>query len=405
MYMIFPKMTNAFFLKSALKLDSPPWQGDTALALLLATLNKGGPTLLVGGCVRNAVIGQTPGDYDLATVLTPEQVIDYAARAGLRSVPTGIEHGTVTVVVEERGFEVTTLRRDVDTDGRHAQVTFSKDWAEDAARRDFTMNTLLADLSGQVFEPLPGALRDAKAGMVRFVGDPAARIAEDYLRILRFFRFHARYGQGEMEQVALDACQAAAEHLSKLSRERITQELLKWLMAPAPSASFQTAIDRHILDAVIPVPLDARALDVLAAHQVTAHLPHVVTRLFALAPNHIVDLAGALVLSTKQVKFLHALQKLSLSPQITETQLRQVIYRHGHDVVLQKYLYVCARDTAAPLDLTPLVAWVPPALPVSGDDLLNLGVTPGPELGQRLIAIEEKWIASDFTLDKGALLA
>ena len=196
---------------------------------IFAALGGDSDTRMVGGCVRNALIGVPCGDIDIATKLLPQEVMKRLKAAGLKVIPTGIDHGTVTAVADKQGFEITTLRRDVATDGRRAVIAYTDDWAEDARRRDFTMNTLFADLSGKVYDPLGQGVRDLERRKIVFVGDPAERIKEDYLRVLRFFRFHGKYGKGAPDRAALRACAAASRNLKTLSKERVTQEILKIL--------------------------------------------------------------------------------------------------------------------------------------------------------------------------------
>ena len=242
------------------RIDAPWLAAPATQAVCAALTGAGHQALLVGGCVRNALLGRPVADIDLATDARPEAVIDLARRAGLKPVPTGVEHGTVTVVAEGRPFEVTTFRRDVATDGRRATVAFSTDLAEDAARRDFTMNALYCRPDGALVDPL-GGLADLRAGRVRFVGDPAARIAEDYLRILRFFRIHAWYGDpaGGLDPEGLAACAALQEGLARLSRERVGAEMTKLLAAADPAPAVAAMAAAGILGRVLP-GADARAL-------------------------------------------------------------------------------------------------------------------------------------------------
>ena len=228
-----------------------PWlpAADTR-AVLEALMADGKPARLVGGCVRDALAGRPVTDVDIATPETPPRVIDLLRAAGLKAVPTGVEHGTVTAVVRGKPFEVTTLRRDVTTDGRHAVVAFTDDWTEDAARRDFTMNALSADPDGRVHDPFDG-VADLAAGRVRFVGEARARIREDVLRILRFFRFHAHYGKGAPDADGLAACRELAPLLPRLSAERVATELLKLLKAPDAAATVRMMREAGILAPIL----------------------------------------------------------------------------------------------------------------------------------------------------------
>ncbi len=220
-------------MKPVLTLPLQPFFGEAGLRTIMDALGAGN-ALMVGGAVRAAILGEALGDIDIATIFTPDVVAGRLEAVGLKVVPTGIEHGTVTAVADSKGYEITTLRRDVETDGRRAVVAYTTDWAEDAQRRDFTMNTLLMDLEGHVFDPTGQGVADLKAGLVRFVGDADTRIAEDALRILRFFRFHARYGKASPDMEGLRACAVAARNIENLSRERVTHEIER--MLPLPQA-------------------------------------------------------------------------------------------------------------------------------------------------------------------------
>ena len=224
----------------------PEWMRAPQTMRVMNALGSGNARF-VGGCVRNMLLGLEVGDVDIATVWTPGEATKRLEGAGIKVVPTGIDHGTVTAVVDKIPFEITTLRKDIETDGRRAVVGFTTDWREDALRRDFTMNTLLADMDGHIYDPTGEGIKDLEVGKVRFVGDPATRIQEDYLRILRFFRFHAAYGKGEPDSDALAACRAAAGKISTLSRERITQEFFKILSVDNPVEILSVVFDNNVL--------------------------------------------------------------------------------------------------------------------------------------------------------------
>ena len=264
------------------RIDLPNVPG---LAAVIAALN--GQVRLVGGVVRDTLAGVATKDIDLATPLGPEAVIAALKAAGLKAVPTGLAHGTVTAVAEGRPFEITTLRRDVATDGRHAEVAFTDDWREDAARRDFTINALYADpVTGEVFDYF-GGLADLEAGIVRFIGAPLQRIAEDHLRILRFFRFHARFGSGGPDAASLSACQTRANDLMALSRERIAMELLALLALPNPAPTLALMIESGIFVPVLPEIADAAPVTHLVTREAEAGIaPDALRRLCALiAPD------------------------------------------------------------------------------------------------------------------------
>lgn len=402
----FGTMTNDELPFSVATILTPcPWGGDAALARVLAVLNgDGGRTLLVGGCVRNAVMGLAMSDYDLATNLRPEAVTARAMAAGLRAVPTGIAHGTVTVVADGRGFEVTTLRCDVETDGRRAVVDFTDDWVADAQRRDFTMNTLLADGAGHVYDPLGVGLNDARAGHVRFVGDPAARIAEDYLRILRFFRFQAHYGQGEMDADALAACAAAAGQIATLSQERITQEMKKWVGADAPVLSLRKAYEFNVLQNIFQAGFEFDVTERLVSLQDAAGAVEVMARLLALVGGAVAALRAALVLSRREEGFLAQVAAIEAAA-VTPVLLRRYGYLYGVAETVQAVLWGAARRGGdLPDGLGAFQAWTPPVFPVTGDDLIARGVAPGPVMGNLLSSLKTKWLESDFQMTREDLL-
>ena len=242
------------------------WTTHPATVRVMDALARAGgedAARFVGGCVRNALLRRPVADIDIATVLTPDAVAAALQAAGIKAVPTGLAHGTVTAVVDGRPFEITTLRRDVETDGRHAVVAFTADWGEDAARRDFTMNALYADLEGQVFDPTGEGLGDLRNGAVRFVGDPAARITEDALRILRFFRFHALYGRGRADAAALAACAEGRDLIARLSIERIAKELLGLFGAEDPRPAVRLMAGAGVLGLTLPEANDLARFDAL----------------------------------------------------------------------------------------------------------------------------------------------
>ena len=365
---------------------------DPGLRRVMGVLAAGGARAwLVGGAVRNALLGQPVDDIDIATDARPPRVMDLARAAGLRAVPTGIDHGTVTLVADGRGFEVTTLRRDVDTDGRRAVVSFSDDMAEDAARRDFTMNALYAGADGQVLDPV-GGLPDLAARRLRFVGDPDRRIAEDYLRILRFFRFLAHYGR-DADPGAVAACAAGAAGLDRIARERIGAEMRKLLAAPDPGPAMalmaRTGVLAHVLPGADPEGLDA----LLAAETALDEPPRWPRRLAALAAP---DAAGALRLSRPEARHQQALA------QARDWSLAEAGYRLPPDTARDHAVLMAARGRALPRgwrdDLDRAGA---ERLPIAAADLPALS---GPALGRGLRAAETAWIASGFVLPAPALI-
>ncbi|MBJ3761568.1 CCA tRNA nucleotidyltransferase [Maribius pontilimi] len=360
--------------------------------------DAGHQAYFVGGCVRNALLGVAVGDVDIATDARPESVTDLAEKAGLKPVPTGIEHGTVTVVADGRPFEVTTFRRDVETDGRRAVVAFSDRVEDDAARRDFTMNALYADAAGKIVDPL-GGLPDLRARRVRFVGDADARIAEDYLRILRYFRLHALYGDVEagLDAEALAACAAGADGIERLSAERIGAEMLKLLGAPDPAPSVAAMAQSGVLARVLP-GADAAGLAVLVHLEGMAGVGADPVRRLAILGGE--DTARRLRLSKKQAAQLAVLRDGIAGPQ----GVAELAWRHGAEFARDIEL-LRAASFAAPLpaDLDARIALGAAArFPVRGSDLTDR--YEGPALGAALRDMEQRWIASDFTLSRDDLL-
>lgn len=379
---------------------SGAWIDAPATQAVLSVLAKAGHrALFVGGSVRNAVLGAPVADIDIATDARPERVMALAGAAGIKAVPTGVDHGTVTLVSGGIPHEVTTFRRDVETDGRRAIVAFSDRVEEDAARRDFTMNALYAEADGTLVDPL-GGLADARARRVRFIGAPQDRIREDYLRILRFFRFHAWYGDpaAGLEAEGLAACAELAEGLGRLARERVGHEMKRLLAAPDPAPSVAAMAQTGILPRVLP-GADPRALAPLvhleAAEGVAADP---LRRLAALGGA---DPAVRLRLSRKEARRLEALRQ-ALGAEAAPGELA---WRHGYAFGLDVALLRAAL-AGQPLadDLRPrLKAAAVARFPVKPADLMP-GYQ-GPALGRRLAELERRWVASGFTLTRAALLA
>jgi poly(A) polymerase len=351
-------------------------------------------SLFVGGIVRNTLMGMPPGDVDIATMLTPDVVTDRLREKGIKVVPTGIEHGTVTAVADGIPYEVTTLRRDVSTDGRRAVVAFTDDWAADAARRDFTVNALYADIDGNIYDPAGQGIGDIKARRIRFVGNAAQRVAEDYLRILRFFRFHLYYGQGAPDEDALQACRAAADKISLLSRERITHEFLKILSHDSPQYALEGMFGSGIM-ADFPAP-DA-AMDAMPF--LTGEDP--LSRVFMLSGLKDRDVSPWLVLSggqKKDLKNLHSAWIFLAARAVDEGTVKEAIYRFGRGGVRRAHHVFCATRHQMPDRGFEILidSWVIPVFPVTGDSLIAQGLKPGAELGRRLKALEEEWILRGF---------
>ena len=380
-----------------LTLDAAKWRARPGMERLLEALGAAeGMTRLVGGAVRDDLLGLPVNDVDFATRLRPEEVIDRLGRAGIKAVPTGIDHGTVTAVSSGQPAEVTTLRRDVSTDGRRATVAFSDDWREDAARRDFTINALFADpLTGELFDYF-GGLADLEQRRVRFIGRPLERIAEDHLRILRFFRFHARFGAGEPDPDALDACTARANDLMALSRERIADELLKLLGLPDPVATVAIMVDHGILAPVLP-EIEPGAVSLLAA-LVTAERkaeaePDSLRRLSALLPPDPTGaerIAARLKLSNRSRKRLACAAARDCG-----NDAKALAYRVGPECAVDRLL-ITGRAT----DAATLRGWAVPRLPIGGGALIARGLPEGPVVARTLKRIEEQWVAAGFPGDE-----
>jgi poly(A) polymerase len=392
-------------------LTDAPWLMRGPLAQLLAVLDRDGEEArVIGGAVRDALLGKEPAEIDVATTALPPEVIRRVTAAGFKPVPTGIDHGTVTVVIEGRPFEVTTLREDVETFGRHATVRFGRDWTADAERRDFTMNALSAAASGRVYDYV-GGLGDLAARRVRFIGDPHKRIAEDYLRIMRFFRFHAAYGDGLPDPAGLHAAIIARENLARLSRERIRMELLKLLVAAHVVPTMAVMAEAGILGPVLGgVPLLASMSNLIKLETQLAFAPDPVRRLGALAVFIAEDaerLWERLRLSNTEHARLVAMADgwWRIAPDAVEQDGRVLLYRLGPERFTDRVLLAWSRAPAGAADrawhrLASLPqSWTAPRFPLKAADLIARGVPKGPALGEALRAIEAAWIAADFPLD------
>ncbi|MEZ5946500.1 MAG: CCA tRNA nucleotidyltransferase [Hyphomonas sp.] len=365
----------------------------------------------VGGCVRNEIRGLAVDDIDIATQILPQDVMAAMETAGIRAIPTGIEHGTVTAIADGRPYEITTLRRDVETDGRRAVVSFTEDWAEDAARRDFRMNAIYAAPDGSIEEVVPGSVDDAIAGRVIFIGDADQRLIEDYLRILRFFRFNAWYGAG-VDEPGLAACARQKDGLKKIAAERIWKEMKRTLAAPDPSVALMAMEDSGVLDVVLPAARTSVLPGLIAAEQGTGAAPDPMQRLMALLPRRLTDVEAAsraLRLSNAERDRLAdwASPALGHVVPLGPEARRETLYRFGAAAVKDRALVDAAQG--APLDdvaavLKAAEAWQRPVLPVDGNDALKAGFS-GPEVGAALASVEADWIASDFTLTRDALLS
>lgn len=361
---------------------------DNGLKAVVAAL--GGEVRLVGGVVRDTLAGQVTKDIDLATPLLPERVIEKLSAARIKCVPTGLAHGTVTAVVEGRPFEITTLRRDVSTDGRRATVTFTDDWQEDAARRDFTINALYADPDTGDIQDYFGGVADLKAGIVRFIGEPLTRIAEDHLRILRFFRFNARFGKGVPHAESIAACRVRANDLMALSRERIAMELLAILALPNPAEAIALMIGNGIFVPVLPeITTAASLVRLLEREQTIAAEPNALRRLAALLPANpglAEEIANRLRLSNAERKHLMTLAARSADDDVNPKALA---YRLGVESAVDRLLLGTG-------DAATILGWTPPKFPLTGGSIVARGIQAGPEVARVLQAAERQWIEEGF---------
>ena len=372
-----------------------------------------GEARFVGGAVRNALLGAAVSDIDIAVPMPPSETLAHLTNHGIKVVATGLDHGTVTAIAGAHAFEITSLRRDVETDGRHAKVTFTDDWAEDAARRDFTINALYATLDGAIYDYATG-VEDLIAGRVRFMGDPATRIAEDYLRVLRLFRFHAWYGKGDIDPDGLRAAAAAQDKLKTLSAERIAKELLRLLEAGSPEPVLRVMAATGILSQLLPGALQLQRLEHLTEIDADNMYPRdAVLRLAALLPDdsdnaHAV--ADALKLSNAdRTRLEQALSGERIFAQLSAKDARRLLYRIGVTRFRDKVMLAwAAAPRAAPalswrMLLSMADNWQRPRFPLSGLDVMQAGVPQGPDVGRLLAKVEDWWIGTDFAADEGAL--
>ncbi len=408
------------------RLDPQPWMTAPETAAVMAALSAaGGEARFVGGCVRDALLGRKVRDVDIATHEPPERVMNLLARAGIKAIPTGIKHGTVTAVIGARHFEITTLRRDVETYGRHAKVEYTNDWQADAARRDFTMNALFCSADGIIYDPF-GGLADLRAQHVRFVGDPEARIREDVLRLLRFFRFHAHYGKPPPDPAALAACRGLAHLLPALSGERVCGETLKLLSAPQPADIIGLMRATGVLAHFLPEATRIDRLRTLVAIEDSAPRALVpradpIRRLAALLDG---SEASALAVATR-LRFSNAERDRLLglagdpdsSPDLDAPARRRLIYRLGPARYRDRALIAWAAAVASGVTMDQRTKeawidvlrsgadWVAPRFPLKGRDAVKLGVPPGPAVGRLMATLEDWWIAGDFQSNREACLA
>jgi poly(A) polymerase len=390
------------------------WMRDKATRQVMDALNgaHGDAARFVGGCVRNALMDQPVDDIDIATRLTPDQAADRLEAAGVKVVPTGIAHGTLTAVIDGSAFEVTTLRKDVETFGRRAVVAFTQDWAEDAARRDFRLNAVYCTLDGQLYDPC-GGVEDAQARRIVFIGDARERIAEDHLRILRFYRFNAWYASA-IDPDGQAACAALASTLDALSAERVWKELKKLLAAPDPSLALTAMQEGHVLAAIIPGRLDFRLLlSLINSDRGKSRAPDPLLRLAALAGRdeaEMTALCEQMKASNAEKAYVRALcapvADVLAHPDSPREDLARAVYALGGEAVEGRLRLDEAAGAPAADDAIAFVrGYVPPRFPLKGRDLIEAGFKKGPELGAQLARLERAWIDSAFTLERDALLA
>ena len=387
----------------ARRIPIPRWLDAPSITRLLDLL---GEARFVGGAVRDTLLGRDVGDLDLATPLTPDAVMRRLEAGHIKVVPTGLSHGTVTAVLEDRSVEITTLRRDVETDGRHAVVAFTDDWGEDARRRDFTMNALYLDRNGDLWDPLGTGIDDAQAGRVRFVGDAGARIEEDSLRILRFYRFQAHYGILPIERETRLACCRRAGALGQLSGERIRAEIFKLLQAENPLPSLTALVEDAIWRRIgLPEPVALNRLARLLRHDGE---PDALRRLASLLKGGVTETIMRLRLSNEEAERLHAL----VSGTIPEWNAgvvahHRALYDYGRRYYRDLALLAVSRGRdPGPLagHLAEAARWPIPTLPIRGRDLITLGLTPGPVVSDTLRQVETWWAEGDFSADYDACL-
>jgi poly(A) polymerase len=383
-----------------------PWLRDEATQSLINALTSTGEDIrFVGGCVRDSLLGKAATDLDLATPLKPDQVISLLKSHNIKAIPTGIKHGTVTAVINSQHFEITTLRTDVETDGRRAKVAYTEDWVEDAKRRDFTMNAIYANIDGSIYDPCNG-LDDLKRGVIRFVGDPVSRIHEDYLRILRYFRFLTFYGTGPIDEPSLSAACSLAVHLESLSGERIWSELSRLLSAFNPHPTIDIMVNHHVFTSTIPEinqidPLK-RLIDL---EKYFRFLPNPILRLASL-----IDSCGKipqrLKLSNAEKKALKHFANLDIvfADDFTLKAHRKILYRLKKELYKQSLLLFGAQHSMDMDTLQTMLeqseSWQIPTFPLTGRELLQAGMPKSKQLGDRLKNTEQWWIEKDFNPSK-----
>lgn len=410
-------MTAFYKLTPARTLDHrPEWMTDPDIERIFYALNanadKTVTALFVGGCVRNALLRQPGEDIDIATLLSPDEVTKALESKDISVIPTGVEHGTVTAVLNNKSVEITTLRKDVETDGRRATISFTKDWRQDAQRRDFTFNTLLADLDGNIFDPLGSGLDDLDNKVVRFVGEPEQRIREDVLRILRFFRFHACYGHGEPESNALEACARLAYLIPQLSRERITGEMSKIIW----SGNAPQTLTLMAKNAIMPELFASYNKDSfrnLIELQTECHAPNLIARYLALcglSPAQFDKSRDFILYTNHQLKEKNAIfHSISHTQEAKDTsnallQARQCAYKYNKQASIQALLLKSSNREIQPETVKECIRelenWKVPEFPVNGYDLQEIGIKPGKRMGDIMKRAEQWWVEQNFSASR-----
>ncbi|EPE97906.1 CCA tRNA nucleotidyltransferase [Rhizobium grahamii] len=407
-------------------LGNEPWFKDPALTRVFSLLNAdGGEGRVVGGAVRNSLMGLAVSDIDVATTLTPEQVIARASATGIKAVPTGVAHGTVTLVVDGKPFEVTTLRADVETDGRRAKVAFSSDWQTDAERRDLTINALYVDAAGDVID-LVGGLADIEKRDIRFIGDAPTRVAEDYLRILRFFRFFAYYGTGRPDADGLRACASARSKLKTLSAERVWSELRKLLSAEDPGRALLWMRQVGVLSEILP-ETEKWGIDTIPAlidtEKALDWRPDPLLRVAAIVPpdaERLEKMASRLKLANAEAAYFKAWSKVPVvNDELSFSAFARLLYRYGAEGIKTRLklalatargkaegdMQEMARSARLGNLLNQAENWKKPQFPINGGDVMDVGVAAGKKVGEMLSSLEDFWVEQNFSPDRAALLA
>jgi poly(A) polymerase len=390
------------------QLSAQPWMTAASQKVLRAIAEAGGEARYVGGCVRDAVLGRSGGDVDMACNLPPERMMEALQTANIRAIPTGIDHGTVTAICESHLYEITTLRQDIDCDGRHAEVVFTDDWQADAARRDFTMNALYASADGTVYDYFNG-VADAQQGLVRFIGDAHLRIREDGLRILRFFRFFAHFGHWPMDEAALSACAAHKDMLHGLSGERIQAEMLKLLHAPKVADVLEIMQQQGVLAAIGMPHANVSLLEQLSA-DITDPILRLATLLRHPQESPLENVLQRWKLSNADKARLRKLVPMEIRAVIKENEWQQKkrLRKQGKRLFCDIAQLAIAERPKALSALTKQLflaqSWQPPRFPLTGQDLLAIGIPQGKILGELLKQLEAEWEDSHYVPDKHALL-